>query len=140
MDCGTADMGNVISLGYLVSFLVGLGAVWVVVPSAVVYLVLHRVRRGSWAIPYSIVDVVTWVAIGYVWFFTYTWLGSEKDWGNLLDELIGLGGLFGLLLCVRLPFVWRHPEWKLKFAFATSAAILLVAVLVAWLIPDLGGC
>ena len=61
-------MGNVISLGYLVSFLVGLGAVWVVVPSAVVYLVLHRVRRGSWAIPYSIVDVVTWVAIGYVWF------------------------------------------------------------------------
>ena len=133
-------MGNVISLGYLVSFLVGLGAVWVVVPSAVVYLVLHRVRRGSWAIPYSIVDVVTWVAIGYVWFFTYTWLGSEKDWGNLLDELIGLGGFFGLLLCVRLPFVWRHPEWKLKFAFATSAAILLVAVLVAWLVPDLGGC
>ena len=133
-------MGNVISLGYLVSFLVGLGAVWVVVPSAVVYLVLHRVRRGSWAIPYSIVDVVTWVAIGYVWFFTYTWLGLEKDWGNYLDELIGLGGFFGLLLCVRLPFVWRHPEWKLKFAFATSAAILLVAVLAAWLVPDLGGC
>lgn len=133
-------MGNVISLGYLVSFLVGLGAVWVVVPSAVAYLVLHRVRRGSWAIPYSIVDVVTCVSIGYVWFFTYTWLGSEKDWGNLLDELIGLGGLFGLLLCVRLPFVWRHPEWKLKFAFATSAAILLVAMLVAWLVPDLGGC
>lgn len=133
-------MGNVISLGYLVSFLVGLGAVWVVVPSAVVYLVLHRVRRGSWAIPYSIVDVVTWVAIGYVWFFTYTWLGLEKGWGNYLDELIGLGGLFGLLLCVRLPFVWRHPEWKLKFAFATSAAILLVAVLVAWLVPDFGGC
>lgn len=133
-------MGNVISLGYLVSFLVGLGVVWIVVPSAVVYLVLHRVRRGSWAIPYSIVDVVTWVAIGYVWFFTYTWLRLEKDWGNYLDELIGLGGLFGLLLCVRIPFVWRHPEWKLKFAFATSAAILLVAVLVAWLVPDLGGC
>ena len=133
-------MGNVISLGYLVSSLVGMGAIWVVVPSAVVYLVLHRIRRSSWAIPYSIVDVVTWVAIGYVWFFTYTWLGLEKDWGNYLDELIGLGGFFGLLLCVRIPFVWRHPEWKLKFAFATSAAILLVAVLVAWFVPDFGGC
>ena len=125
---------------YLFCCLLEWGAAWTVVPSVMIYALLHKWKKGIWSVPYSIWDGVAYVAIGYVWYYTYTLLGREKDWGNLLYELPGLGGLFGLLLCARLPFVWRHPEWKRKFTFATSVAILLAAVLAAWLVPDLGGC
>ncbi len=101
-------------------------------------MVLSRVRKRLWLVPYSGVDVAVWVFLVYVWGFTV--LLVEKDFGydNVVYELIGLGGLFGVLLCVRLPFLWRHPEWKRKFALATAVVMFLATVLSAAFTPYIG--
>lgn len=133
------DMKTIATATYLFCGLLGWGAAWTVIPSAAVYALLHKWKKGTWSIPYSFLDVAVYVAIGYVWYYTYTLLGLDKGWENLLCELVGLGGLFGLLLFVRVPFVWRHPDWRLKFAFSSAVIILLAAMLVARCVPYLGG-
>lgn len=130
-------------LVYLFGLLEGLGAVWLTVPAFVGYLVVHKVKRGHWRSPFDWIDVLTYLLMGYALMVSWQIFPNEhcaKGMSNLADELIALGAGFSILLCARIPFVWKHPEWRLRFSILTAVLMAVISVCVGALVPPIEGC
>lgn len=121
----------------------GLGAVWLTVPVFAGYLVTHKLKRGCYRSPFNWIDVMTLLMLGYVLMATWRAFPDAhyaKGMCNLTNELAGLGVCFSILLCARVPLIWKHPEWRLSFSLLTAVLMVLISVLVGALVPPTGGC
>ncbi len=54
------------SLSFFGTF-IGLGAIWFVLPTLIVFPLMYRLRRGVWRFPCNFVDVITLCSVCILW-------------------------------------------------------------------------
>ncbi len=113
------------------SFPFGSGAIWLVAPTFIIYPVVHRIVRGTWYSLYSWIDFLTFCVVDAIWYHGILHDFNYRGAGRLYDIVI-LGALYGIMITMRIPFVWRHPEWRTKIALVTFGLLLLVAIVITY--------
>ena len=105
-----------------------MGIMWIAIPAFIVYPVVSRLFRQKWCNLFSWVDIVSCLMIHVIWFYGLTHDFNSRGAGRLLD-IFYLSLLYGIIILVRIPFVWCHPEWRTRIA--TISLLILICVSIA---------
>ena len=110
-----------------------LGIVWIAIPAFLVYPVARRLRKREWGNLFSVVDLVSCFVTHVIWFYGVAHDFNKRGVGRLAD-IFYLGLLYGVLVLLRIPFVWRHPEWRTRMAMLSFVVLVIAAVALTWII------
>ena len=111
--------------------LIGLGAIWFVLPTLVVFPLMYRLKKGEWHFPCNFVDVITICSVCILWgkFAHDDALGRGL---GLLCDLIAIGFAYGFLFMIRALFLWRNIRNRMIASVLTlvlsDAVMLLLAI------------
>ena len=110
-----------------------LGIVCIVIPSFLVFPVAHRLCKGRWLSLCSWIDIVSYFVTHAIWFYGFANDFNHRGAGRIQDIVV-LGCLYGILVLLRIPFVWRHPEWRTRIATLSLLALISAAVTLTWFV------
>lgn len=111
-------MENVMnSIGFF-GCLIGIGAVWFVLPTLIVFPLLYRLRKGTWRSPCNLVDVITILSVCIIWAYFSDKDSMGRGLGWFVD-LIAIGFVYGVLIVLRTPFVWLNIRRRMIASIAT---------------------
>lgn len=114
-------------------YLFDLGIVWTAIPSFLVYPVVRRLCKGEWRSLFSWSDVASYFATHAIWFYGLTHDFNHRGVGRIQDIVV-LGCLYGALVLLRIPFVWRHPEWRTRLAVISLLVLVSAAIALTWFV------
>ena len=109
------------------------GIVWMAIPAFFVYPVVCRLCKGEWHTLFSWFDLASCVVAHAIWLYGITHDSNWRGVGRLVD-VFSLGLLHGVLVLLRIPFVWRHPEWRTRIATLSLLALISAAVTLTWFV------
>ena len=123
-------MEAVINGIYFFGCLIGIGAVWFVLPTLIVFPLLCRLKKGTWRFPCNLVDVLTIISVCIIWsyFSGKDSLGRGLGW---FVDLIVIGFVYGVLFVLRSPFVWLNPRFRLIASIVTLALTDIIMLFFA---------
>ena len=77
--------------------LIGIGAIWFVLPTLVVFPLLYRLRKGAWRSPCNLVDALTIFSVCIIWacFSDKDSMGRGLGW---FVDLMAIGFVYGVLI------------------------------------------
>ena len=108
------------------------GVIWMAIPIFIGYPILSRLVRKKWSSVFSWLDLISCLMIHLIWY-----CGVLCDFNQISNiralVLIILNLLFGVIVILRVPIVWHHPEWCKRIAII-SLLILFVLSLTTILI------
>lgn len=110
-----------------------LGIVWIAIPAFFIYPLVRRLLKREWRNLFSWVDVVSCVAVHAIWLYGITHDFNWRGAGRLVD-IFSLGVLHGIIILLRIPFVWRHPEWRTRIAAISLFALVVTAITLTWFV------
>ena len=112
-------------------FFLGYGAVWLVVPTLIVYALLYRLKRKEWKIPCDLLDIPTLIIPCCIWYHFMQHDGTYRGAGWFVD-LIATGAVYGIFFLIRTIVIWFRPQWRCKASLLmfvlTTVAILIFAL------------
>lgn len=111
-------MGSAINCICFFGYLIGVGAIWFVLPMIIVFPLLYRLRKGTWRSPCNLVDVVTILSVCIIWAYFSDKDSMGRGLGWFVD-LIVIGFVYGVLLVLRTPIVWRNMRFRMIASVAT---------------------
>lgn len=122
-------------LVYLLRFLYILDfcIVWMAIPAFVFYPIVRRIRRNEWQSLFSWIDIFSYFATHSIWFYGFTHDFNYRGAGRLLD-IVFIGLLYGILILLRMPFVWRYPEKKFRIAAISSMILISASIVLTWFV------
>lgn len=124
---------SIYSLFLLFVIYPGIGAVWFVVPTLIVYVLMHRFIRKTWKIPCDFIDIPTLVVPCCIWYH-FSQIDSMGRGLGLFIDLLAIGPVYGILFLIRAIVIWFRPQWRLK-----ASLLMLVLTTVAMLVFALTG-
>ena len=109
--------------------LIGLGAIWFVIPTLVVFPLMYRLKKGEWRFPCNFVDVITICSVCILWvkFADNDALGRGL---GLFADLIAIGFVYGILFLIRALFLWRNIRNRMMASILTLVLSDLVMLLL----------
>ena len=110
-----------------------LGIVLVAIPAFLFYPVAHRLCKGIWRSLCSWVDIISYFATHTIWFYGFTHDFNHRGAGRIQDIVV-IGCLYGVLVLLRIPFVWRHPEWRTRIAAISLVLLVVTAITLTWIV------
>lgn len=111
-------MESVIDCVFFFGSLIGMGAVWFVLPTLIVFPLLHRLRRGVWRSPCNFMDVLTVLSVCGIWVYFSGKDSMGRGFGWFVD-LIVIGAVYGLLITLRTPIIWLKPRCRMMASLVT---------------------
>jgi len=111
-------MEAIINCFYFFGYLLGIGAIWFVIPTIIVFPLLYRLRKGIWRSPCSLVDVLTIISVCIIWAYFSDKDSMGRGLGRFVD-LIAIGFVYGVLIVLRTPIVWRNMRFRMIASVAT---------------------
>ena len=109
------------------------GIVLVAIPSFLAFTVSHRLCKGRWYSLCSWIDIVSYFAMHVIWFYGFTHDFNHRGAGRIQDIVV-LGCLYGVLVLLRIPFVWRHSEWRTRIAAISLVLLVVTAITLTWFV------
>ena len=111
-------MESIINCFCFYSFLIGMGAIWFVLPTLIAFPLLHRLKKGTWRSPCNFVDALTIVSVCIIWryFSNNDSMGRGLGW---FADLIAIGLVYGILIALRIPLIWLNPRWRMSVSLVT---------------------
>lgn len=108
---------------------VGIGIVWMAIPAFLVYPLVCRLSKGEWHSLYSWIDLCSLLSTHVIWAYGFLHDFSRRGAGRILDIVI-IEVAYGVMVFLRIPFVWRHPEWRTRMAVASLFLLNVLAISV----------
>lgn len=101
-----------------------------------VWLLCMKIKRRSCLNPFSVIDFITPIVTVLIWGgIDAYFFGVHKRMGNFI-ELIGLGGIWALLILLRLFVLFVSPcKKKWPFALWANLCVIILSVICAFAIP-----
>ena len=109
------------------------GIVWIAIPAFLIYPVARRLLKREWRNLFSWIDAVSCFVTHAIWFYGFTHDFNWRGAGRLTD-IFYLGLLHGVLVTIRIPFVWLHSEWRTRMAMISFVMLVAAAVALTWLV------
>ena len=110
-----------------------LGIVCIAIPPFVVFPFAHRLCKGRWRSLCSWIDIISYFVTHVIWFYGFTNDFNHRGVGRIQDIVV-LGCLYGVLVLLRIPFVWRHPEWRTRIAAISLVVLVVTAITLTWIV------
>ena len=110
-----------------------MGIVLIAIPAFLVYPVVCRLRKGEWRNLFSWVDVPSYIVTHAIWLYGLALDFNNRGVGMFLDIVV-IGVEYGVLVLLRIPFVWRHPEWRTRIAATSLALLVVTAITLTWFV------
>lgn len=125
----------IVELFYCILYLLlfDLGIACMVIPSFVVFPFVHRLCKGRWRSLCSWIDIVSYFATHVIWFYGFTHDFNHRGVGRIQDIVV-IGVEYGVLVLLRIPFVWRHPEWRTRIAAISLVLLVVTAIALTWIV------
>ena len=114
-------METVINCLYFFGYLIGVGAIWFVLPTLITFPLLYRLRKGTWRSPCNLVDVLTILSVCIIWAYFSDKDSMGRGLGWFVD-LIAIGFVYGVLIVLRTPIVWLNLRWRMMSSIVTFFA------------------
>ena len=111
-------MEAIINCFYFFGYLLGIGAIWFVLPTIIVFPLLYRLRKGIWLSPCNLVDVLTIISVCIIWAYFSDKDSMGRGLGWFVD-LIAIGFVYGVLIVLRTPIVWLNLRWRMIASIVT---------------------
>ena len=111
-------MEAIINCFYFFGYLLGIGAIWFVLPTIIVFPLLYRLRKGIWLSPCNLVDVLTIISVCIIWAYFSDKDSMGRGLGWFVD-LIAIGYVYGVLIVLRTPIVWLNLRWRMIASIVT---------------------
>ena len=111
-------MEAIINCFYFFGYLLGIGAIWFVLPTIIVFPLLYRLRKGTWRSPCNFVDALTIISVCIIWAYFSDKDSMGRGLGRFVD-LIAIGFVYGVLIVLRTPIVWRNMRFRMIASVAT---------------------
>lgn len=110
--------------------LIGIGAIWFVLPTLVVFPLLYRLRKGAWRSPCNLVDALTIFSVCIIWacFSDKDSMGRGLGW---FVDLMAIGFVYGVLIVLRTPIIWLNMRFRLIASIATLVLTDIIMLLFA---------
>lgn len=101
-----------------------------------VWLLCMKIKRGCCLNPFSVIDLITPIVTVLIWGgIDAYFLSAHKRMGNFI-ELLGLGGIWALLILLRLFVLFVCPcKKKWPFALWANLCVIILSVIFAFAIP-----
>lgn len=112
---------------------IGVGIVWLAIPAFAFYPFVRRLFKGEWGGLYSWVDFCSFLAVHLIWAYGFLHDFNHRGVGMVLDIVV-IGGLYGGVVLLRIPFVWRHPEWRTRLAVISLLVLVSAAIALTWFV------
>ena len=78
-------------------------------------------------------DIVSYFATHAIWLYGFTHDFNHRG-GERIQDIVVIGCLYGALVLLRIPFVWRHPEWRTRIAAISSVLLVITAIMQTWIV------
>ena len=111
-------MEAIINCFYFFGYLLGIGAIWFVLPTIIVFPLLYRLRKGTWRSPCNLVDALTILSVCIIWAYFSDKDSMGRGLGWFVD-LIAIGFVYGVLIVLRTPIVWLNLRWRMIASIVT---------------------
>ena len=111
-------METIINCFYFFGYLIGVGAIWFVLPMIIVFPLLYRLRKGTWRSPCNLVDALTILSVCIIWAYFSDKDSMGRGLGWFVD-LIAIGFVYGVLIVLRTPIVWLNLRWRMIASIVT---------------------
>ncbi len=111
-------MEAIINCFYFFGYLLGIGAIWFVLPTIIVFPLLYRLRKGTWRSPCNFVDALTILSVCIIWAYFPDKDSMGRGLGWFVD-LIAIGFIYGVLIVLRTPIVWLNLRWRMISSIVT---------------------
>ena len=111
-------MEAIINCFYFFGYLLGIGAIWFVLPTIIVFPLLYRLRKGTWRSPCNFVDALTILSVCIIWAYFSDKDSMGRGLGWFVD-LIAIGFIYGVLIVLRTPIVWLNLRWRMISSIVT---------------------
>ena len=111
-------METVINCFCFFGYLIGVGAIWFVLPMIIVFPLLYRLRKGTWRSPCNLVDVLTILSVCIIWAYFSDKDSMGRGLGWFVD-LIAIGFIYGVLIVLRTPIIWLNLRWRMISSIVT---------------------
>lgn len=111
---------------------VGIGIVWIAFPAFVVYPIVCRICKGKWQRLHSCFDLCSLLAMHAIWAYGFLNDFNHRGAGMILDIVI-MGGVYGVMILLRMPFVFRHPKWRTRMAVSTFVLLVILAIVLTFI-------
>ncbi len=111
-------METVINCFCFFGYLIGVGAIWFVLPMIIVFPLLYRLRKGTWRSPCNLVDALTILSVCIIWAYFSDKDSMGRGLGWFVD-LIAIGFVYGVLIVLRTPIVWLNLRWRMIASIVT---------------------
>ena len=118
---------------FLLLSLFDLGIVCVAIPSFAVFPFVYRICKGRWCSLCSWMDIVSYFVTHAIWLYGFAHDFNHRGVGRIQDIVV-IGCLYGVLVLLRIPFVWRHPEWRTRIAAISSVLLVITAIVLTWIV------
>ena len=109
------------------------GIAWMSIPAFFVYPVFRRCLKREWRNLFSWFDLISCLSVHAIWLYGLTHDFNHRGAGRLTD-IFYLGLLYGVIVLLRIPFVWWHPEWRTRIAALSLLVLLSAAVMLTWFV------
>lgn len=111
-------METVINCVVFFGCLIGMGAIWFVLPTLILFPVLCRWRKGKWRSPCNFVDILTILLACTIWkyFSDKDSMGRGLGW---FVDLVVIGLVYGILIVLRTPIVWVNIRCRMTVSIVT---------------------
>ena len=110
-----------------------MGIVIIAIPACLVYPVVCRLCKGEWRNLYSWYDIASCLAMHAIWLYGFTHDFNHRGVGRIQDIVV-LGCIYGVLVLLRIPFVWQRPEWRARIAMLSFLLLVSTAIMLTWFV------
>lgn len=121
-------MADLFEFGAFYVCYVGIGVVWMALPAFLIYPLVCRLCKGEWRSLYSWIDLCSLLSSHVIWAYGFLQDFTHRGAGMVLDIVI-IEVVYGAMVLLRIPFVWRHPEWRTRMA--SMSLVFLVVLTIA---------
>ena len=109
------------------------GIVCVALPAFIVYPIVRRLLKNEWRNLFSWVDIPSYVVIHAIWLYDLAHDFNNRGAGMLLDIVV-IGVEYGVLVLLRILFIWRRPEWRTRIAAISLVLLVITAITLTWIV------
>ena len=109
------------------------GIAWMAIPAFLVYPVVRRCLKREWRNLFSWFDLASCFSAHVIWLYGLTHDFNSRGTGRLAD-IFYLGLLYGVIVLLRVTFVWWRPEWRTRIAAISFLVLLSVATTLTWFV------
>ena len=109
------------------------GIVCAAIPAFVVYPIVRRLLKNEWRNLFCWVDIPSYIVVHAIWLYGLVHDFNNRGAGMFLDIVV-IGVEYGVLVLLRIPFVWRHPEWRTRIAAISLVLLVVAAITLTWIV------